>query len=513
MNNNKINCYTDLSLILERNNIEKKEINGVNFLRSLIEPFIFICDIDLSSKKIYFDKHYEYMYVVIEEDESEYYATFKPCSYKEETKHIFKGDVNKAKEFLLPRFNKCIKKVIHIFLLCQKNKFFPKIIQNIFSLIRKKINEFIMQDYEIFLNAIKKLKYECIKYVNENTKNFVNKNDIHYFIDPNDKKTITVDFKEAFENVIQNVLYGDFYISDKVVLTNCQGFTQIVNNPITPQFENILENVKELYPEKTNNIKTTKKFIPERQTDIYNLPIIIIKYIMALPTTTDRSRLNFLSTCKRFNVLKNKVIFNGQVKLEKIINLPYYDQFTNIIATGSAITLAKNILNNNPQKTLLPLKLKKLVLNKLERISLNRLTRGLELTHLVISKTCKKMSINKAAFPKTLKFLTWELDSLLKFDFLPDSLEALKVDYYYSSQIVLPKNLKHLDLGKNFHGDWISPPQLKRLIVDVNFNPGDVFLPETLERVTIGKNCNLNKNDFNNSVTVVKWINGKYQFL
>ena len=459
-------------------NIEKKEKNGLNFLRELFEPFVVVCSLNFSNKKERFERFSEYMYVEIEEDESGYFATFKTCSWKEKTSHVFKGDVNETKKFLCPRFNQCIQNVIEIFLLCQKNKFFPKIVQDMLIMVRKKIHELIMKKEEEFLFGINKLKIKCIKFVNEKTKIFADKNDIHYFIDPKENKTFGLDFNDVFENIIHNVLYGDFYVPENVVLTNCQGFNQIVKKPTTEQFEKNLETIKEIYPEKTSSPIPISTKTLKHEINIHDLPIILIKYILEFNNIMDKDKINFLSTCKKYNELKKGVIFKKQVNLSKIVTLPYYNQFTNVTATGAAIRNVKKKRRKETDKTdlsLLPAKLKKLELSNLDKISLQSLTRGLDLTHLVVKKPCKRISFNKSAFSEKLQFLTWECGFMLTQDLLPDSLEALKINNYIYSDIYFPKNLKQLDIGNNFYANWEVPPQLRRLIINRDFVINKMF--------------------------------------
>src|SRR5579872_2332086 len=59
---------------------------------------------------------------------------------------------------------------------------------------------------------------------------------------------------------------------------------------------------------------------------------------------TNNHKLTFLSTSKKFHLLKNKVHYDEAVDIDKVYKLPYYDMFTNVFVNDLAIRLPKSII-------------------------------------------------------------------------------------------------------------------------------------------------------------------------
>ncbi|XWV25484.1 hypothetical protein QJ856_gp0275 [Tupanvirus deep ocean] len=182
----------------------------------------------------------------------------------------------------------------------------------------------------------------------------------------------------------------------------------------------------------------------------------------------DSDTNRFLSTCWRLYDLKSEMLFKKRVELVKVWNLPYFDQFTNIVADGEDLKHMNKVRRQNrtkakqckrpskkpvesrPLDSLLPFNLEKLELDNFKGY-LGTWTRGLaHLKCLILHKGCK-ITVKPGCLPSTLTHLTWETNQELKAGVLPVGLQVMKVDYYCYRSMVLPSTLKSLTIGRGFN--------------------------------------------------------------
>ncbi|XWV26816.1 hypothetical protein QJ857_gp0235 [Tupanvirus soda lake] len=225
----------------------------------------------------------------------------------------------------------------------------------------------------------------------------------------------------------------------------------------------------------------------------------------------DRDTNNFLSTCWRFYDLKSEILFKKRVELVDIWNLPYFDQFTNVVAEGEDLkhinqvrrqTKEKSARHSNrkpvktkPLNSPLPINLEKLELVKFQGY-LGTWTRGiLNLRCLILHKGCK-ITVKPGCLPSTLTHLTWEVNQPLKLGVLPEGLQVLKVDYYCYNSMALPSTLKSLAIGRGFN-----------YMNHIGVIPPDM-LPEGLEVLHLNSPIRLNVSHLPKSLT--KLIAGPY---
>lgn len=219
--------------------------------------------------------------------------------------------------------------------------------------------------------------------------------------------------------------------------------------------------------------------------DIKFFPFDIICYILKF--VRDREKIHFLSICKRLHALKNRFLYNTLIPLKNILHISYYDQFTHIKATGDAIGKMKELKMQFPKNT------KSLVLIQYRGYFKTILSDLKFLTHLSIKKKCK-VTVKPGCIPQTITHLTWECNHELIEGILPNGLISLRVDYYTHAKIILPPNLQHLHIGRNFnyHNNYdpnqiALPISLKVLELDniVPFTKDDI--PSNVKKIIFGK--------------------------
>jgi hypothetical protein len=226
----------------------------------------------------------------------------------------------------------------------------------------------------------------------------------------------------------------------------------------------------------------------------------------------DSDVVSLTSTCSRWYSLRNDVTFHKKVKLTQIMDLWYFDRFTNVVASGEDLKILKhrnssksNIKNQRkpkhssepPEESPLPEHLVELELRDFKGY-LRTWTRGLKhLKRLRILKGCK-ITVKPGCLPAGLTHLTWETGQDLVRGVLPEGLLVLKVDNYRSRRMALPSTLKSLHIGRNFNVEprfehiypGMLPDGLEVLHIDskVEFEVDD--LPPSLTKIVFGRYYN-----------------------
>lgn len=163
----------------------------------------------------------------------------------------------------------------------------------------------------------------------------------------------------------------------------------------------------------------------------------------------DSDTICYLSTCKRYHSVKQRVLFHKKVRLETIVGLTYYNQFTHIVASDSSLKLLNQSYFKKDKLTL-PSNTVELTLQKYQGY-LKTITRGLKhLKQLRLLNGCK-ITTRPGCLPKKLTHLTWETNQPLTRDVLPEGLLVLRVDYYRHDNMNLPSTLKSLQIGRQFN--------------------------------------------------------------
>lgn len=152
----------------------------------------------------------------------------------------------------------------------------------------------------------------------------------------------------------------------------------------------------------------------------------IINLICSL--LNDRNKLNFLSSCKKLNLLKGKVLYDSKVRLIKICKLWYFDQFTNVIFTSNKKLMSLHGFVRFPTN------LKKLTVRNY-RDNWDLPLADTNITHLYfvgnlyfIGDNNQEFDINNLIFPDKLKHISWTTKLTLPIDNLPKKLQEIFID-------------------------------------------------------------------------------------
>lgn len=201
------------------------------------------------------------------------------------------------------------------------------------------------------------------------------------------------------------------------------------------------------------------QFLPQK-----DIIIIIFSFL------SDRNKKNLISTCKYMNSYKNTIFFNEQIRLNKIMYLNYYDQFTNIRASKTDVQQMKRCKKNFPNK------MTDLELYDYRQCLYILLKNCNDLNHLVLNPDCR-ISNDKFQNLGQIKYLEWNIEqkikkhllpkNLLRFkiknnhpdNYIPDTIEHLTVmNHYTSLTSIVHENLKILEIIDTFYFcQWSSP--------------------------------------------------------
>jgi hypothetical protein len=195
--------------------------------------------------------------------------------------------------------------------------------------------------------------------------------------------------------------------------------------------------------------------------------LLICKYLH------DKNKINYLSVSKSAHILKHETIFRKKVDLHQILQLSYFDQFTNVIVGERFDKLPKN--------------------TKLVTFSdyFNKSINGLNFPPNIIGikfGRCFDSNIDDC-IPSTIKYLTFgkNFDCPINKK-LPDNIIHVVFGRYFNKPIngILPDNLKHLHLGRYFNQSIDNlPSSLITLFLGHWFNEPICKLPNGLQNLYI----------------------------
>lgn len=213
----------------------------------------------------------------------------------------------------------------------------------------------------------------------------------------------------------------------------------------------------------------------------------------------DKYIIYFLSTCKYFHKLKDKIKYRTRVPIEKINHLWYRDCFSDLVVK---ITKYKNkgCTEHLPRGT------NKLVLMN-HRGNLDCIANS-NITHLYLELGCR-ISTKNLKLPSTLFHLTWNISKNQCFPSnVPSSLKELVVSNYNYQSLVIPDSITSLVIDKKCSTIFITlpntleklvmrrdiqiyhyPNSLRYLELDYDLYWTPISIPCTLYQLTIGKNC------------------------
>lgn len=166
-----------------------------------------------------------------------------------------------------------------------------------------------------------------------------------------------------------------------------------------------------------------------------------ILFIICQFIDNEKNLIHFLSSCRYLNGFKNKIKINFLVPLEKIYNLPYYDNFTNIRLSKLTNKFMKRIEH-------LPKNAKKLTVT--DYMGSLHFIENSNLTHLYLLEKCS-VGTKRLVFPTTLIHLSWHIEQVQHFPFftLPKSLVELDISNYKHKYLKIPNSVTKLVLGDN----------------------------------------------------------------
>lgn len=242
---------------------------------------------------------------------------------------------------------------------------------------------------------------------------------------------------------------------------------------------------------------------------LQSLPLDIL--LLVFDFLRDREMLRVMATCWRFHNCRNRFFYRTHVDAFRIINLPYYDRFVNVVMDMAS--LIKFFPPPKPGQTTilhkkLPMNTRHLILKDISYGTAVRqilktpatLVAGLDhLTHLTLDRV--RVEIDLVAL-KTLTHLTWILGNFCEHYrnrpvHLPPNLVALKIVTGQILDIRYPVTLRYLaiDYGSQENAitfaPSVSPVELAMISVTGNVRFADNAIPASVKKMVFGKGCSL----------------------
>jgi hypothetical protein len=221
--------------------------------------------------------------------------------------------------------------------------------------------------------------------------------------------------------------------------------------------------------------------------------ILICKYLK------DKDKLNYLSVTAISHTFKHFVVFRKKIYLDKILDVSYFDRFTDIIITKRFDRLPKNT--------------KLITFDDNFNEPINDLIFPPSVINLKFGKLFNQTIDN--CIPLTIKYLTFGRDFNIPIKYmLPGSIIYLAFGRYFNQSIhgILPNNLKHLDFGKHFNQSIDNlPSSVITLYLRWYFSKPIHQLPNRLQILYIDSVCFITIRSFPLSITNLHLTFGRHQ--
>jgi hypothetical protein len=278
--------------------------------------------------------------------------------------------------------------------------------------------------------------------------------------------------------------------------------TEIQNNSDN-MHQKLLKAYEEAQKNAENAFNELKLYLDQKQMDS-----------SILPNITQNPNLVFASqqasVINKINIpepIVNNKVDNDKILADKLCNSSWINLKTNPINLNYVINLS------DVDETIYPhidslINVKKLVLADDFNYTIN-LSNLINLEELILG-TYFNQVISNDMLPPNLKKLCFGTNFIKKIDSLPNSIEELVLNNRYNNKLILPDNLKILNLGDSFNYDIILPDKLEKLTIGYHYNKKlvlpnslrflvlgtkfneDIILNDKLEELTIGKQFNKN---------------------